>query len=60
MFWPEKCPVSIYMCKDTSGDGEKRGLDGGGADPSGILVKRIRQKNTGSKESNTVNEEVVT
>lgn len=46
-------------CKDTLHSREEGRLDGGGADPARILVKRVMQTKTGSKESHVVNEEVV-
>lgn len=46
-------------CKETSGNREEGRLDGGGADPAGISVKKVMQNKTGSKELVLGNEELV-
>lgn len=51
--------VSMYICKDTAGNKEEGIVHGCGAEVAGILVKRIMQYKTDSKESHAVEEEVV-
>lgn len=51
--------MSMYLCKDISGNREVGRLHGNEADTARMLVRRITQNVTGSKESHIVNEEIV-